>query len=164
MVLSVQKSTLPTAKASLWYLISLPDSSVQREWEEVHAYSLFLLPLPLLSVALYSPHLSFLFYFLTVNLLPPKLLLCKTPVLYIIFLMHLSLSLCSILMSTSPSLPPTPPVLNFYLTLVGVSMQTGWWSVKSSAVLAVFLVSLFCRPLTMPLLPVTWPQTFWWEM
>ncbi|XP_028453340.1 tripartite motif-containing 46b isoform X3 [Perca flavescens] len=40
-------------------------------------------------------------------------------------------------------------------TLAGVSMPTGWWSVKSSAVLAASLVSLCCRPLTTPSLPVT---------
>ncbi|XP_023265651.1 tripartite motif-containing protein 46-like isoform X5 [Seriola lalandi dorsalis] len=40
-------------------------------------------------------------------------------------------------------------------TLAGVSMPTGWWSVKSSAVLVASLVSLCCRLLTTPSLPVT---------
>lgn len=94
----------------------------------MHAYSLFLLPLSLLSIALYSPHLSFLCYFLTVNLMPPKLPLSLLKPLYCISFFNAPVS-SSLLyphvyfsfppspffVSSVASLPSTPLVLNFYL-------------------------------------------------
>lgn len=111
------------------FCIFIPDSSVygsvslilcQCWWEEAHACSLFPIVSPLY---LYSPRFSCPSCFLTVNLLPPKLILSllKTP-LYP-FWMHLSLCLSSHLL--------LPPFLcsfffSFLLTVLNFYLDSRW--------------------------------------
>ncbi len=131
-------------------------------WEEVHACS------PFLSLQSLSCFLSYLFLFsvLLSDCKSVTLSLCCLPNLSLCVIFECTLCLHSFLTSACPPLPYfsfsllLPPRLppkcsTSTWTLAGVSMPTDWWSVKSSAVHAASLVSLCCRPLTMPSLPVT---------
>lgn len=128
--------------------------------------------LSLLSIVYYCPHFSSPCCFRTVNLYHcPSAASQTSPVasknLYMSLLSapvsvsslypHVffrPFSFCFLSLPCSLLCPPSQCLTSTW-TPAGVSMLTGWWSVKSSAVLAASPVSLCCRPLTTPSLPVT---------